>query len=417
MEEKLKIGIIGLGTVGQGTVKVLSKYDDIEIVSVAVKNLNKKRDVEVKHLTNDPMEIARNPEIQVVVEVAGGLEVLDVLVEAIKNKKHIVTANKELLARHGSMLFDLARENMVTILYEAAVAGGIPIIMPIKTILKANDFMSCAGILNGTTNYILTKMEEDNLSYSECLKRAQELGYAETDPTNDVEGYDAMFKIAILANIVFNQRIDLNKIYCEGITKITSEDIKIADELGYKIKLIASAKRFEDMIDVRVHPMLVQKEMPISKIKNATNAVCLEGHPVGKVMFTGPGAGEFPTASSVVGDILSIKSEYDKCDVVLPMMTCNHSVFANQVNIEDTINRYYLSIVASDKPGTIGKIGNLCANHGINISYIIQKGVISDTEAKVIVITGNCLEKNINEMIKELELDGATRVINKIRVM
>ena len=211
MENKLKIGIIGLGTVGSGVVKVLSKFNDIEIVSAAVKNLDKKRDVNVKNITTDAFEIAKNPEIDIVVEVAGSTHVKDVLIEAIKNKKHIVTANKELLAKHGAELFDIARENNVVIMYEAAVAGGIPIILPIKTSLKANDFNSVAGILNGTTNYILTKMEEENLSYEECLLKAQKLGYAETDPTGDVEGYDAMYKIAILANIVFNKRIDYTK--------------------------------------------------------------------------------------------------------------------------------------------------------------------------------------------------------------
>ena len=215
MNKKINIGLIGLGTVGQGVVKVLSKFDNIDIITCAVKNLNKKRQVEVKNLTTDVYEVVNNPDVDIVVEVAGGVGVKDALLCAIKNKKHIVTANKELLARYGAELFDEARNNSTSILYEAAVAGGIPIVQPIKTSLKANDFDCVAGILNGTTNYILTKMEEENLSYEECLKKAQELGYAETDPTNDVEGYDAMYKIAILANIVFNRRIDASNIYCE----------------------------------------------------------------------------------------------------------------------------------------------------------------------------------------------------------
>ncbi|MBQ8476247.1 homoserine dehydrogenase, partial [bacterium] len=280
----------------------------------------------------------------------------------------------------------------------------------------ANYFDTVAGILNGTTNYILTKMEEDKISYEECLKRAQELGYAETDPTGDVEGWDAMYKIAILANIVFNKRIDINKIYREGITKISAQDIEIANELGYKIKLIAQAKRIGEALDIRVHPMLVNKNLPISEIKNATNAVFLAGHPVNKVMFTGPGAGEFPTASSVVGDILSIKAEIGKSETILPMMSCHHSEFAQQINIEDTTNCYYLSIVASNKPGIIGKLGCACAQFGINISYIIQKGASSDS-ANIIVVTENCLEKSMNNMIRELEHDGTAKVVNKIRVM
>ena len=422
MENKLKIGIIGLGTVGCGVAKVLAKRDDIEIVGAAVKNINKKRDVEIKNLTTDPLTLANNPEIQVLVEVAGGCSVLEALEVAIKNKKHIVTANKELLAKHGAQLFDLARQYGTTILYEAAVAGGIPIIFPIKTSLSANTFSNVAGILNGTTNYILTKMEEENLSYSDCLKKAQELGYAETDPTGDVEGYDAMYKIAILANIVFNKRIDLSKIYCEGITKITANDIKIADELGYKIKLIAQAKKLnkndEDILDIRVHPMLVDKRKPISEIKNATNAVLLNGFPVDRVMFVGPGAGEFPTSSSVVGDILIIKSEIDKNNgSILPIATCRHGEYAKQIDINETINCYYLSIVAKNTPGEIGRIGTACAKFGINISYIIQKGVVNNNSASIIVITEECFEKDINNMIAEIEGDNITKVVNKIRVM
>lgn len=414
---KLKIGIIGLGTVGCGVVKVLEKFNDIEIVLASVKNLNKKRDVELDCLTTDSMQIATNPDIDVVVEVAGGCGILDVLLTAIKNKKHIVTANKELLARHGAQLFDLARENGVVILYEAAVAGGIPLILPIKTSLMANEFKSVAGILNGTTNYILTKMEEDNLSYEDCLAKAQALGYAETDPTGDVEGYDAMYKIAILANIVFGKRIDVNKIYREGITNITAQDIKIADELGYKIKLIAQAKKNENGIDVRVHPMLVSKANPISDIKNATNAVMLNGFPVDKVMFVGPGAGQFPTASSVVGDILSLKAEFDKGSNILPMTVCHHSEYANQTDVNETKNCYYLSIVAQNVKGVIGLIGCACAEYNVNISCVLQKGDNGDGSATIIVITEECLEKDMNLMIQKLQNDNNIKIANKIRVL
>ncbi len=419
MENKIKIGIIGLGTVGQGVVKVLSKFDDIEIVAAAVKNINKKRDVEVKKITNDPFDIVNDENIDIVVEVAGGVNIKDALICAMKNKKHIVTANKELLAKHGAEICDCARENKVAILYEAAVAGGIPIIMPIKQSLKANDFTSVAGILNGTTNYILTKMEEENLSYDQCLKKAQELGFAETDPTNDVEGFDAMFKIAILANIVFNKRIDVSKIYHEGITKISSLDIQIANELGYKIKLIAQAKSVENSedLDIRVHPMFVKKENAISEIKNATNAVQLEGFPVDKVMFVGPGAGEFPTASSVVGDILSIKSDLNQNkDKVLPITICHHKEYANQIDIKETTNCYYLRIEAKNKLGIIGKIGCACGEFGINLSSIVQRGT-NENNATILVLTEKAKEDNILNMINSLEETQDIKVVNKIRVM
>ena len=422
MENKLKIGIIGLGTVGCGVVKVLNQFDDIDIIGAAVKNLSKKRDVEVNYITDNVYDLINNPEINLIVEVAGGCSLLEPLKQAIRNHKHIVTANKELLARHGAELFDLARENDTIILYEAAVAGGIPIIFPIKTSLQANKFNSVAGILNGTTNYILTKMEEDNLSYDECLKKAQELGYAETDPTGDVEGYDAMYKIAILANIVFNKRIDINNIYREGITNISALDMQIADELGYKIKLIAQAKKYnkkmdDKSLDIRVHPMLVSKKHPLSEIKNSLNAISLNGFPVDEVMFVGPGAGEFPTSSSVVGDILTVKAEYQRGGDMLPLTKCHHSEYAEQVSVDDTVNCYYLRINSSNEPGTIGKIGTCCGNHDINLSCIIQRGINSDGSATIIVLTEVAYEKNINSMISELEKDNEIKVVNKIRVM
>lgn len=417
MENKLKIGLIGLGTVGCGVVKTLCAFPQIEIVKAAVRNLNKKRDVEVRCITDDPFEIVNDPEIDVVVEVAGGVNpAFDLLKTAIKNKKHIVTANKELLAKHGAELFDLANEYNVAILYEAAVAGGIPIIMPIKTTLKGNKFKKVAGILNGTTNYILTQMEEKGISYQECLKEAQELGYAEADPTGDVEGFDTMYKIATLANITFNKRIDVTKIHREGITNISAQDIKFADELGYKIKLIALAQDNDGQIDVRVHPMLVSKSRVISGINNALNAVLLEGFPVGQVMFTGPGAGEFPTASSVVGDILAIDAEFGKCETILPMTRCHHREMAVQTDILDTKNSYYISITAPNAMGVIGVIGTACGKNKINISSVLQKGTQKDGTAQIIVITEECSERDIQNAIEELKRQSI-KINNLIRVM
>lgn len=417
MENKLKIGLIGLGTVGCGVVKTLCAFPQIEIVKAAVRNLNKKRDVEVRCITDDPFEIVNDPEIDVVVEVAGGVNpAFDLLKTAIKNKKHIVTANKELLAKHGAELFDLANEYNVAILYEAAVAGGIPIIMPIKTTLKGNKFKKVAGILNGTTNYILTQMEEKGISYQECLKEAQELGYAEADPAGDVEGFDTMYKIATLANITFNKRIDVTKIHREGITNISAQDIKFADELGYKIKLIALAQDNDGQIDVRVHPMLVSKSRVISGINNALNAVLLEGFPVGQVMFTGPGAGEFPTASSVVGDILAIDAEFGKCETILPMTRCHHREMAVQTDILDTKNSYYISITAPNAMGVIGVIGTACGENKINISSVLQKGTQKDGTAQIIVITEECSERDIQNAIEELKKQSI-KINNLIRVM
>lgn len=419
----LKVGIIGFGTVGSGVYKVLQSFKDIEIKKIAVKNINKKRNIEnfnEKLLTDNPYEIVNNPEIDVVIEVAGGVNpTFDLLKTAIKNKKHIVTANKELLAKNGSELFQLAKENNVIILYEAAVAGGIPIIMPVKTILCANKITKIAAILNGTTNYILTKMAEKELSYETALKQAQELGYAETDPTGDVEGFDAAYKISILSTISFNKKVDVNKIYREGITKITAQDIKSAKELGYKIKLIAMGQVLENgKIDVRVHPMLVAKKHLLAKIDNATNSIMLTGYPVGDLVFTGAGAGAEPTASSVVGDLLVLASELETSSMPIPQAICHHDEIAQQVDIGDTYNEYYISINASNNPGAIGVIGTICGKNNINISTIIQKGTKEDNTAEIVVITERSKEADMQKALSELLKSECIKNINNLlRVM
>jgi len=420
---KFNIGIIGLGTVGSGVYKTLQNFKDLaEIKKISVRNINKPRNIEgldKNLLTENSEEIVNNPDIDIVVEVMGGVNpALQLLKQAIINKKHIVTANKELLAKHGEELFQLAKENNTVILYEAAIAGGIPLIMPVKTILRANKINKIDAILNGTTNYILTKMDEDNAPYDKVLKEAQELGYAETDPTGDVEGFDATYKIVTLATIAFNKRIKLNGIYREGITKITDKDIKFANELGYKIKLIATAKiDDEGNSDVRVHPMLVPKEHVLATINNVTNAVMLSGEPVGEIIFTGPGAGEMPTASSVVGDILALTTELDKTDYPLPMMRCNHSAEAKRIDIGDTENRYYISLSTQNKPGSMGVIGTICGKHNINLSDILQKSS-NDNAAEVVVITAMSKEINIKEALKEMKNSKAILKINNlIRLM
>ncbi len=403
---KLRIGIIGLGTVGCGVYKTLQNFEDIEIVKIAVKNLYKQRGVDVPKsiLTDNPYELVNDPSIDVVVELIGGVEsAFDYISTAIKNGKHIVTANKELLAKRGEELFNLAEEYNRVVLYEAAIAGGIPIIMPIKTILAGNKINKIHAILNGTTNYILTKMDADGASYEDVLKEAQQLGYAETDPTGDVEGFDAAYKITTLATIAFKKRVKIENVYREGITKIRKEDMAKANEFGYKIKLIASATIDEnDNADVRVHPMLVPKNSMLAHTDYVTNAVLISGHPIGSIVLSGPGAGEFPTASSVVGDILAIAAEFGKTDYMLPMMRCNHTSKANPVNIDNTYNKYYISITAPNAIGVIAKIGTICANKNISLSSILQKGVSDDNTADITVITESCQEKLIKEVVNEL---------------
>lgn len=416
MENKvIKIGLIGLGTVGSGVYKSLKDFDNVEVVKIAVKDKSKKRNIEnfdESLLTENANEVVTNPDIDIVVEVIGGIHpALELIETAIENGKHIVTANKELLAKCGEELFTFAEKHNKVILYEAAVAGGIPIITPIKTILSGNKITKIEAILNGTTNYILTKMDVQGASYADVLKEAQELGYAETDPTGDVEGYDAAYKITTLATLAFKKRIKIEDVYKEGITKIRPEDMKAANDLGYKIKLIALAQTDEQgRADVRVHPMLVSKDMTLSHIDYVTNAVSLYGSPLGHITLSGPGAGEFPTASSVIGDILAIVKELGTTDYLLPMMRCNHSEDAEFLNISETQNKYYLSLNAKNNKGVIGNIGNICAEYNLSLESIMQK-IMPDNTADITVITELCKESDMQGAIKSFE---QSEFINKV---
>ncbi len=416
---KIKIGLIGLGTVASGVYKTLQSFDNIEIVKIAVRDINKDRNIEgldKSILTLDANEIVNDESIQIVVELIGGVEPAMTLIKtAINNGKHVVTANKELLAKHGEELFDLAAKNNRVILYEGAIAGGIPIIMPIKTILAANKINKIEAILNGTTNYILTKMDVDKSSYDDVLKEAQKLGYAEADPTSDVEGFDAAYKLATLATISFNKRIKIEDVYREGISKVRAEDIDYANELGYKIKLIAHAEMLdEENADVRVHPMFVSKNTTLAHIDFVTNAVTINGFPIGQVTLSGPGAGEFPTASSVAGDIIVLSNEIGTTDYILPMMRCKHGSVANVVNIKDTTNKYYLSVKVSNKAGVIGKLGLVFAENGISLASLLQKGVSEDNTATIVIITELCKEKDVLKAIEDLEKEGCISKLNSM---
>ncbi len=418
-KKKIKIGLIGLGTVGSGVFKTLKNFDNVEVVKIAVRNKNKKRNIEgldESIITDNAYEVVNDPQIDIVAELVGGVQpAYDLIKTAITNGKHIVTANKELLAKHGEELFNFAEEHNKVVLYEAAIAGGIPLIMPIKTILAGNKINKIKAILNGTTNYILTKMDVQGASYNDVLKESQELGYAEADPTGDVEGFDAAYKITTLATIAFGKRVKFENVYREGITKISPEDMQAANEMGYKIKLIASAEITEDnKADVRVHPMLISKSNPLAHIDYVTNAVTLTGHPVGSVTLSGPGAGEFPTASSVVGDILAIASEIGKTDYLLPMMRCHHNENAEPIDISETENKYYISMTAKNSIGVIGRIGKACEENQISLASIVQKEVSKDNAAHITVITDICKEKDMQKVIDIFNKDSAITSVNSL---
>lgn len=413
---KIKLGLIGLGTVGGGVFKVLKNFPDVEITKIAVKNIDKPRNIDGLDramLTTDPYEIVESPEITVVAELIGGVHpAYELIKKAIENGKHVVTANKELLAKHGEELFNYAEQHNVVILYEAAIAGGIPLIMPIKTILAGNKITKIEAILNGTTNYILTNMDENQASYESVLKEAQELGFAEADPTGDVEGFDSAYKLTTLATITFNKRVKLENVYREGITKVKSEDIKYANELGYKIKLVAYAHIDEnDNADVRVHPMFVSKEETLAHIDYVKNAVTLTGSPVGKITLSGAGAGEMPTASSVVGDILAIEREYGTTDYILPMMRCKHAhnTTAKMVPIDETENKYYLRLIANDKIGGIADITEHFAEKKISIESILMKEVKENNTAEIVIVTDKCKEKLIKELKNDFDMHSCVK--------
>ena len=420
---KIKIGLVGLGTVGSGVFKELYNNDKVEISKIVVKNLNKKRDIkglENVQISDNVDDIIFDKDIKIVIEVIGGLNpAFDIIKKSIENGKHVVTANKELLAKKGEEIFEIAEKNNKVILYEAAVAGGIPIINPLKTILSNNRLTKVAAILNGTTNYILTKMEQDSADYNEVLADAQKLGYAEVDPTSDVEGYDAAYKIAILSTLAFKKRVSIDKIYREGITNIKAEDIECASDFGYKIKLIALAQIFdESKIDVRVHPMLVKNNKSLAHINFVTNAIMMQGKPIGEIMCSGPGAGEFPTAASVVGDVMTIASEINNTDIILPMMRCTHSVPAEMVDVTETENRYYLSVNAKNKIGVIEALGRAFSQNNISVSNILQKGVQDNDSANIVIITEICKEKDMQKAVSLLKNDSCVNQINSlIRVM
>lgn len=423
MKRKIAVGLLGLGTVGGGVVKVLTKFDNIEIKKISVRNIDKARLIEGLNpdiITTDSMSIAKDKDIDILVEVIGGIEPAFTLIkEAIKTGKHIVTANKELIAKHGEEIFDLAKDNNVLVLYEAAVAGGIPIIMTLKQSLAANKIKKVEGILNGTTNYILTKMDREGLDFEVVLKEAQDLGYAEADPSGDVMGHDAGYKIAILASLAFNKRIDVSKVYRQGIVNISSLDIEYAEKLGYKIKLIGLAEELNNgKIDVRVHPMLVSKSNLMAGIDDVMNAVTVTGDAVGKVMLSGAGAGELPTASSVVGDILAISRELAFTDYPLPVMRCKHEEDADQIEINETQNKYYIRLKTHNHPGVIGELGITFGKNNINLNSFMQKGVLDDGGARIVLLTELAYEKDINAAIASLsETQTVTNVENVIRVM
>jgi homoserine dehydrogenase len=427
-----KIGLLGLGTVGTGTVKILLDpigrhplLKTLEIHQVGVRSLDKPRAVDLPEavLTTDLEAIVSNPNIDIVVEVMGGLEPARTLIlQAIAHGKHVVTANKAVISRYGHEIFTAANEAGVYVLLEAAVGGGIPVITPLKQALGVNRIESVTGIVNGTTNYILTRMQNEGGDFEPILQDAQRLGYAEADPTADVDGWDAADKISILASLAFGGRIKRDDVYCEGIRQVSAADITYADRLGFVIKLLAIAKRppqaEADSLQLRVHPTLVPKAHPLASVNDVYNAIVVEGDPIGQVMFYGRGAGEGPTASAVVSDMMAIAATLQMESPATkklpnPLLACSHDHYSQIIPISALVSRFYVRLLLKDQPGVIGHLGAAFGNHQVSLESIVQIGK-QDHRAELVVVTHEVEEAAFQKALDEVKSFGETDAIASV---
>lgn len=394
--ERVTIGVLGLGVVGSGTVRLLTQNREeierkigvpIHVKRIAVRHLDKPRLVAVDRalLTTDPYDILDDPEIDIVCELIGGVEpAREYVLRALRNGKQIVTANKEMIAKVGSELMEEAGRRRLDFQFEGSVAGGIPIIQPMKNALAGNSISEVIGIINGTTNYILTRMTQEHADFAEVLEEAKAKGYAEADPTSDVEGFDAQYKIAILSSIAFTCRIPVQDVYVEGITGITKQDIEYADAQGYVIKLVGVGRRLEgDGVEARVHPTLLPKSHPLAATNGVFNAVMVRGDSVGEVMFYGPGAGSGPTGSAVVGDIMDTCRNLRAGSTGRISCTCFER--RRVLPIEDVVTRHYVRMVVKDQPGVLAAVAKVFGENGINIESMVQKAT-QGTETDIVWI-------------------------------
>lgn len=420
----IKAALLGLGTVGGGVYKLVQRQKEemvkksganLEITRILVHNMNKQRKgVDASLLTDNWKEIVEDPEISIVIEVMGGIEPAKTMIlEALCAGKNVVTANKDLVAVHGRELLDAAQENQVDFLFEAAVAGGIPIIRPLKQCLAANEIDEVIGIVNGTTNYILTKMFEDGMDFSEALAKATELGYAEADPTADVEGLDAGRKVAILASIAFHSRVVFDDVYTEGITKISAKDVAYAKEFGSVIKLLGVAHNREDGIEVAVYPMMLPKNHPLASVRDSFNAVFVHGDALDDAMFYGRGAGELPTASAVMGDLIDIIRDIQFSCTGRISCTCYKNTPVK--SSDDVKNKFFVRMQVTNKPGVLARIASMFGEHKVSISKVIQK-VITGGVAELVIVTEAVKEYHMQDALMHLrEMDTTQEISSVIR--
>ena len=425
-QEGINVALLGFGTVGTGVYKILQLQKGemlqklntyLNIRSILVRDVQKHQEKvqDPSILTTSIEGILEDPGIDIVIELMGGMEPAYTYIRsALEAGKSVVTANKDLIADRGGELLQIAEENHVELRFEAAVAGGIPIISPLKNSLAANEIRMVMGIVNGTTNYILSKMTNEGMEYEDALEEAKELGYAEADPTADVEGYDAARKIAILATIAFHSRVTFRDVYTEGITKITAKDISYARNLGRVIKLIAMASSTSEGIEVKVHPLLIPEDHPLASVSGSYNAVYVDGDAVGDVMFYGKGAGEMPTASAVLGDVFAVARRIEQHSVGSTKDNVYRSIPIRK--IENTMSRHFIRMEVEDKPGVLATIASIFGNNSVSIEQVIQKDKIGK-DAELVIITSSVKERHISDALLILESSSVVRkVATLIRV-
>ncbi len=421
MTSKIRIGLLGLGTVGTGVVKIVLSPEgrhplvsEVSLKKIAVKDLKRSRDKEIPShlLTDDPMNVVEDPDIDLVVEVIGGIEPARTLIlKAISLGKSVVTANKAVIARYGDEIANAAKANNVYVLIEGAVGGGIPIVEPLKQSLGGNKLKKISGIINGTTNYILSRMSLEGANFDDVLEEAQKLGFAESDPTADVDGLDAADKLSILSGLAFGGTIERSLVPTKGIRNLQSSDIEYANELGYDIKLLAIAESLSDksnketQLALRVEPTLIEKNHPLAKVSGVNNAILVEGSPIGEVMFYGPGAGAGPTASAVVADILNIASERitrEGKNCLNPLLSASQWSKCVLVKPSEIIQKNYLRLITNDSPGVIGKIGKIFGENNVSIKSIVQFDS-SESVAEIVVITHKGIQGQMMRSIEEIK--------------
>ena len=427
--KKVKIALLGLGNVGRGVWKILKANSEeitkrsgyrVEVAKVLVRNPNKSRGVDIPDeiITTDFNEILNDDSIKIVIEVMGGIEpAREYMLKAMSKKKHIVTANKMLLATGGDELFAKADEQGVMFNYEASVAGGIPIIQGINESLTANKIEQLYGIVNGTTNFILSKMELEGSNFDEVLKEAQDLGYAEADPTSDIDGFDAQYKLAILSSLAFGTKIDVDKVYREGITNITAEDMDYAKTFGMVVKLLAIVKDIDGKLELRVHPTMIPENHPLANVYDSFNAVFVKGNAVGDLMFYGRGAGELPTGSAVVGDLVTILRSNVDIENTVPVVKNN--LWHKEIKpMSEVHSRYYIRTTVIDQPGVLGDITAIFGKNKVSLRSVIQRGGVKKQEkVTLVLVTHHTKEAKVQNALEEIrKLEAVKGVENVIRI-